>query len=389
MKESKWIKFLGGHDSLYTILMLGLLGIVIWIFYQVKFIFKPLVVIFGTLLPPIILGLVLYYVLNPLVKRLDKKWGRTWIISVIYCVILILLVLAGVGLFFSIRNQLAEFLQNFPEILTSFQQKSHTFVASLPFNGTIEKSINSIDISSNKLYQYVEQYIQQGFDGFSSLFSALTTILLTLFTGPIVAFFLLKDKEKFFGFVNKIIPPLFRADFHELGAIANQQIGGYLKGQIVASIILGLIYWPLFYLIGIKYATILALTAGVFSIIPYIGSFVAFLPGLIIAFQISFWMALKFIVVWFVVQFLHGQLVVPRVMGNNLQIHPLTVLLVLLVMGDLLGLVGVIFGIPLYCLLKVVVIYLFRRFKRRYNFFYGDKGKYEDTEFSRNKYLDK
>jgi predicted PurR-regulated permease PerM len=95
------------------------------------------------------------------------------------------------------------------------------------------------------------------------------------------------------------------------------------------------------------------------------------------------------VIVWFVVQFLHGQLVVPRVMGDNLQIHPLTVLLVLLVMGDLLGLVGVIFGIPIYCLIKVLVIYLFRRFKQRYNRFFGEKGKYEDTEFSKKKYLDK
>ncbi|MFT8900813.1 AI-2E family transporter [Liquorilactobacillus nagelii] len=389
MKESKWIRFLGGNNSLYTVLMLGLIGVVIWIFYQVKFVFEPVAVILGTLLPPLVLGLVLYYVLNPLVKRLDKKLGRTWIISLIYCIILILLVLAGIGLFFSIRNQLEEFLQNFPAILTSFQQKFNSFINGLPFSSEIQHSVKSTDISGSKVNKYVEQYLQQGFNGFSSLFSVLTTILLTLFTGPIVAFFLLKDKEKFFTFVNKIIPPNFRPDFHELGAIVNQQIGGYLKGQIVASIILGLIYWPLFYLIGLKYATILALTAGIFSIIPYIGSFVAFLPGLIVAFQVSFWMAVKFVIVWFVVQFLHGQLVVPRVMGDNLQIHPLTVLLVLLVMGDLLGLVGVIFGIPIYCLIKVLVIYLFRRFKQRYNRFFGEKGKYEDTEFSKKKYLDK
>jgi len=142
-----------------------------------------------------------------------------------------------------------------------------------------------------------------------------------------------------------------------------------------------------FLLIGLPFSGILAIAAGSLCIIPYIGPFVVFLPGLIIALQVSWMMAIKFLIVWFAVQAVHGHLVVPRVMGDKLQIHPVTIIFVLLVMAELFGLVGVIFGIPIYCFIKVLVIYLFRRFKRRYNRFYGEKGRYEETEFSKDDYL--
>lgn len=167
-----------------------------------------------------------------------------------------------------------------------------------------------------------------------------------MFTGPIIAFFLLRDPQKFYQAVLGIVPPKFRTDFRTLTKIANQQLGDFLKGQIIASFILGAVYWVTFLLIGLEFASILAIAAGILCIIPYIGPFIAFFPGLFIAFQDSTFMAIKFVLVWFIVQLLHGDLVIPRVMGNRLQVHPITILIVLLVMGDLLGLMGVILGSP-------------------------------------------
>lgn len=233
----------------------------------------------------------------------------------------------------------------------------------------------------------LQDYLQTGAQGLGSVFSAVSSTFLTLFTGPIIAFFLLKDKEKFYRFVKGIIPPAFRPDFDEYSQIANIQIGDYLKGQVIASLVLGIMYWPAFLLIGLQFGSILALAAGILCIIPYIGPFIAFIPGLIIAFQDSTFMVVKFVIVWFSIQLIHGDFVIPRVMGDKLKVHPITILLVLLVMGELFGLMGVIFGIPMYCLVKVTVIYLFRKFKQRYNRFYGDNGEYEHTNFTKDQYL--
>ncbi|WP_057875295.1 AI-2E family transporter [Liquorilactobacillus aquaticus] len=388
LEKSRWIRFLGGNNLVFTLVTLGLVATLIFLFDKISFIFKPLGIIAGTVLPPLIFGVVIYYLLNPLVKLLEKRLSRTWVISVIYVLILILLAAGGIQLLILVQDQAVELFNKFPDIVKGFQDNFDSATRNLPFANEINQLVKSVDLNSDKIGDFVSNYFTDGLKGFGGVFSAVTTTFLTILTGPIVAFFLLKDKEKFYNFVKKIVPPVFRNDFNELFKIVDQQIGGYLKGQIVASIILGILYWPAFLLIGLNYAGAISLAAGILCIIPYIGPFAVFIPGLIVAFQTSFMMAVKFVVVWFVIQFLHGELVVPRVMGDKVQLHPITVLLVLLVMGDLMGLVGVIFGIPIYCLVKVFAIYLFRIFKRRYNRFYGNHGKYEDTKFSKDDYLD-
>ena len=391
-KEStKWIRFLGGKNLLYTLTILCLIAVTIFLFNTVSFIFKPIFVIFSAVLGPVLFGIILFYLLNPMVKRLEKKIPRVWAIAILYVLIIALLVLAGLQLFPIIQDQTEELIKQFPSFWKSTLQTVQEFMAKTPFAKDLESANESINQLRGKLAHsfkdFAGDYLQTGAQGLGSVFSAVSSTFLTLFTGPIIAFFLLKDKEKFYRFVKGIIPPAFRPDFDEYSQIANIQIGDYLKGQVIASLVLGIMYWPAFLLIGLQFGSILALAAGILCIIPYIGPFIAFIPGLIIAFQDSTFMVVKFVIVWFAIQLIHGDFVIPRVMGDKLKVHPITILLVLLVMGELFGLMGVIFGIPMYCLVKVTVIYLFRKFKQRYNRFYGDNGEYEHTNFTKDQYL--
>ncbi|HGS8616929.1 TPA: AI-2E family transporter [Enterococcus faecalis] len=391
-KEStKWIRFLGGKNLLYTLTILCLIAVTIFLFNTVSFIFKPIFVIFSAVLGPVLFGIILFYLLNPMVKRLEKKIPRVWAIAILYVLIIALLVLAGLQLFPIIQDQTEELIKQFPSFWKSTLQTVQEFMAKTPFAKDLESANESINQLwgkfANSFKDFAGDYLQTGAQGLGSVFSAVSSTFLTLFTGPIIAFFLLKDKEKFYRFVKGIIPPAFRPDFDEYSQIANIQIGDYLKGQVIASLVLGIMYWPAFLLIGLQFGSILALAAGILCIIPYIGPFIAFIPGLIIAFQDSTFMVVKFVIVWFAIQLIHGDFVIPRVMGDKLKVHPITILLVLLVMGELFGLMGVIFGIPMYCLVKVTVIYLFRKFKQRYNRFYGDNGEYEHTNFTKDQYL--
>lgn len=386
-KEGRWIRFLGGKSLAFSLVILCLGAAAIFILTKISFIFTPFWVLFTAVLPPVLFGLIIYYLLNPIVEKLEHKFPRIWVIAALYLFFIALLVLAGLAVFPLIRQQVEEFLKQFPAILEGFIKSLESFVQNTPFAAEVDRATDSFTNIWSKISGFMGDYLSRGAEGVSNVFSAVSTTFLTLFTGPIIAFFLLKDKEKFYQSVKKLMPPPFRRDFAELSKVVDQQIGDYLKGQVLASIILGVLYWPSFLVIGLPFGGILALAAGILCIIPYIGPFLAFIPGLVIAFQVSPFMALKFTIVWFVIQLLHGDLVVPKVMGGKLKIHPITILLVLLVMGELLGLVGVIFGIPIYCLLKVFATYLFRKLKQRYNRFYGEKGRYEKTDFSKDEYL--
>ena len=387
--QSRLIRFLGGTTSYYVLGLLIMLALVIYFFQQIGFIFKPFFVIFATTLAPVLFALVLYYLLDPLIKRLSRKLSRNLSVTIVYVIILFLIGLGSVWLVPFLEQQAKTLMTSFPDLFNDFIQTLKNFLAQTPFGDTFDQFFSSIDDWTSNFASFIGDYWESGAQSIGNIFSAVTSTFITLFTGPIIAFFLLRDPQKFYQAVLGIVPPKFRTDFRTLTKIANQQLGDFLKGQIIASFILGAVYWVTFLLIGLEFASILAIAAGILCIIPYIGPFIAFFPGLFIAFQDSTFMAIKFVLVWFIVQLLHGDLVIPRVMGNRLQVHPITILIVLLVMGDLLGLMGVIFGIPIYTLIKLLVVFTFKKFKQRYNKYYGDQGVYQKAEFSEKDYFEK
>ncbi|MDT2597228.1 AI-2E family transporter [Enterococcus dongliensis] len=387
-KPSKLIQFFGGKTSYYIIGLIILSTLAIYLLNTVSFIFRPIIVIITTVLPPMIFALLLYYLLNPVVNFLSKK-GLPRIVSNVltYVVIFGLLFFGGARLIPVIQTQAQDLIKQFPDFVDDFQNGIKHILDATPFATSSDQALNSLDKLTKEAWNYLGENWQDGAKGLGTIFSAVSSTAITLFTGPIIAFFLIQNPHKLYNAVIELIPPRFRKDSSALIKLANQQLGAFLKGQVIASLLLGLIYWVVFLLLGMQFATVIALAAGILSIIPYIGSFLAFIPGVFIAFQDSTFMVVKFVIAWFVVQLLHGDLVVPRVMGDKLKIHPITILVVLLVMGDLLGLVGVIFGIPIYSMVKLLVVFAFRKFKQRYNKYFADEGAYRNTGFSEDDYL--
>ena len=335
-KPSKIIQFFGGKTSYYIIGLIILSSLAIYLLNTVSFIFKPLVVIITTVLPPMIFALLLYYLLNPVVNFLSKKGvPRTLGIVLTYVVIFGMLFFGGARLIPVIQNQAQELIKQFPSYVDDFQKSIRNILDATPFATSSDQALDSLDKLAKEALTYLGNNWQDGAKGLGTIFSAVSSTAITLFTGPIIAFFLLQSPHKLYNAVIELIPPRFRKDSSALIRIANQQLGAFLKGQVIASNL----------------------------------------------------MVVKFVIAWFVVQLLHGDLVVPRVMGDKLKIHPITILVVLLVMGDLLGLVGVIFGIPIYSMIKLFVVFIFRKFKQRYNKYFADEGAYRNTGFSEDDYL--
>ena len=107
---------------------------------------------------------------------------------------------------------------------------------------------------------------------------------------------------------------------------------------------------------------------------------IAISPAIIIALMTSPLMLLKLAIVWAVVQFFEGHFISPNVMGKTLQIHPLTIIFVLLCAGKIASIVGVILGIPMYAVIKVCFEFIFNKFKHRYNLIYGNDEGYTETD---------
>lgn len=387
-KATRWIKFIGGRNLIFTLFAGVLLGALIFVFYHVRFIFNPLLIIFKTIFAPILLALILYYLLDPIVNFFEKK-GIKRIFSILGIAIVLLLLVAAFSVWTvpKIYSQTANLMNDFPRHVDSFNLTLQDLVAGTLLESPIEEVFGSLE---DLVYQVINTLSDSLGDIqriVGDLFSTVSGFFVILFTSPIIAFFLLKDAKQFHRYFLKLLPPKFREDSNELGAILNSQVGDYLKGQFIVALANGLIVFAGFLIIGMPYGLPLAILVTITSVIPYIGPFIAFVPCAVIAVLHSFQMLIGLIIVWIVEQILNGNVIEPKVLGDQLKVHPVTIVLVLLVMGNLFGLFGLVFGIPTYTIFKAFGVFLFRKFKQRYNRYYGaDEGEYENTEFSQEEY---
>ncbi|MEK6190545.1 MAG: AI-2E family transporter [Carnobacterium alterfunditum] len=392
MKEkTKFIDYLGGNTILFTLLILIMLGILIYIYNAIAFIFEPLKVIFSTLIAPMILAFIFYYLLNPTVDWMEHhKIKRIWGVTILFIAIIGILVGLVALAFPPIQDQVTSLVDNFPSYVDSIGTTVLGWVEGTPLENSAGNLVEWLNSWVSNLPSLAVDYFDTAVNGLTNIFSTVSNAVVVIVTFPIIAFFLLKDDEKFFSYAIKIMPPKFRKDVKNIFATINEQVGSYIKGQLMVSLSLGIMMFIGFSIIGLDYSGILAIVVLFTSIIPYVGAALAMIPAIIVALITSWFMVLKLLVVWAIIQFVDGNVVEPNIMGKNLNVHPLTIVIVLLVLGDLLGFIGLVLGIPIYAISRVIATFVFRKFKQRYNKYYGDEaGEYENAEFTPDNYQEK
>ncbi|HFJ5296158.1 TPA: cell elongation protein CozEb [Staphylococcus aureus] len=380
--ESRYMKFVGGNDLVFSLIALVLLGIVIFIFEKVSYVFDPFIIVFKTIAAPIIVSLILFYLFNPIVNMMERyRIPRVAGISIIYLAVVGVITLIVNLLIPIIGSQVDSLVKNSPQYL----EKLINSIDKIANNTFFSSYYSQINDWLNSLPKKIPSMLSEFTDGFGSKIATfaetIANIGVVIVTTPFVLFFMLKDGHHFKEFSTNIMPPKFRKDFHDLLEKMSVQVGSYIQGQIIVSFCIGILLFIGYSVIGLKYSLVLASIAAVTNVVPYLGPTIAISPAIVIAAITSPWMLLKLAVVWTLVQFVEGHFISPNIMGKTLKIHPLTIIFILLCAGKLLGIVGVILGIPGYAILKVLVTHLFQLFKRRYNRFYGnDVGEYDIKE---------
>ncbi|KOS68468.1 membrane protein [Lysinibacillus contaminans] len=380
--STKFIRFLGGKNLLFTLIVLVLLACVIYMYDKVSFIFTPLKVLFEVVILPGVLATIAYYLLRPLLGVLEKwRIPRIWGILILYIAVIGLVTLLVLLVYPFLRDQFMNLVQEFPVYFKDLTQNIVNFINNSRITEYLDKYGSDydrvIEDFTNGMVDTVKDTVAnlaQGVaTGVTGLVSTLTGIVLSLITVPFILFYLLKDGEKLPKFVLKICPPRMRSGLQEVMHDMDKQISSYIQGQILVSMCIGAMVTIGFLIIGMKYALLLGFLAMITSVVPYLGPVIAITPAAIIALVTSPFMLIKLAIVWTVVQLIEGKFISPQIMGKSLSIHPISIIFVLLTSGSLFGVPGVILGIPGYAILKVLVTHLFKLFKQRYN-------RYEDAE---------
>lgn len=380
-QTTKYIRFLGGKNLLFSLFVLLLLGCVIFVFNKVSFIFYPIQVLFEVVILPGVLAVILYYLFRPLLYLLERWIPRIWSIFLIFIIAISAITLLVLLVFPFLRDQFTNLVHEFPVYFMAVVEGTVTFLNNSGVNELFSKyNIDYdrvlLDVTNNLITTVRETFanlattVASGITGFVS---TVTGIVLSLVTVPFILFYLLYEGEKFPKFILSIFPPRMRNDASKVMKAMDHQISHYIQGQILVSFCIGVMMTIGFLIIGLDYAFLLGFLAMITSVVPYLGPAIAITPAIIIAIVNSPLMVLKLIIVWTIVQLIEGKLITPNIMGSSLKIHPITIIFVLLTAGSLFGVAGVVLGIPGYALLKVLVTYMFQLFKRRYNRFEEDE----------------
>ncbi len=181
---------------------------------------------------------------------------------------------------------------------------------------------------------------------------------------PFILFYLLKDGRKLAPYFVKFLPTKMRQPSLVVLKEMNDQVSSYIRGQLTVAFAVAVMFMIGFSIIGLDYAITLGIAAGFLNLIPYLGSFLAMIPAVFLGIVGGPVLLIQVLIVFVIEQTIEGRLISPLVLGNELSIHPVTILLVLLTSGKLFGLVGVILGIPVYAAAKVVITHVFEWYTR-------------------------
>lgn len=371
-KESKFISFMGGINLIFSLILMILITAIIYLLSTISFIFTPVFSIITPILTPFLVAIIFYYMFIPLVDFLNnKKVPRS-----IGALIALLILMVSIFTVFTyiiplIITQITTFINAVPSLITNFTNTLEVYSKNPEFQIYYTQIINWLNEHLLNIANQMLSTVGTTLQGISSILSVISSLLFTLMTFPIFLFFMLIDGRTFKNLFLTIFPIGIRNDINRMTRDINFHVGEYIKGRLVVSLLIGIYYFILFAIIQLPYAFVLAFIGGLLSLIPYLGAIIALVPILMIAATTSLVTIIISLFIWSFAQILDGNILGPIIIGKNLKMHPLTIIIVLIGAGNIMGITGMIIGIPIYSSLKIISSYIFTRFKLRYKKYFN------------------
>lgn len=307
------------------------------------------------LLNAFLTSIVIAYVLNPLVKWLEKRYPklkRKWCILIIFLALFLILVFMMVSLLPRTISEFSKLVNNFPTYLD--QAKKVVIDLSHKYFGR-----DVLNLEKLKVRDIFGKIGTSDFN-FSSMMVGVKSTFSKIFIAvlvPIFVFYLLNDKEIFIKKLKELIPEKYREQSIEIGKKMDESVFKYVKGKILMAVYVGTAVGIFLGIIRVDFALVIGIITMFADIIPYIGPFLGLAPATVFALLDSPTKAIFVIIMFLFLQWTENNIVGPKIMSDQLGYHPMIVLVVTLAGGFLFGFVGMIFALPFVIALEVVYEY--------------------------------
>lgn len=297
-------------------------------------------------------ALMLAYFFDPLNRYLtQKKIPKVLTILIVFGIIMTLLILTIFFLIPSVINQLnilykeiPNFIENYQNLILSIKPQLSKFINPLDVEILLKENLSGLQKSVLSFSQSIIIYL-------SNIVSSITLGIVII---PLILFYLMRDmflfKENLYIFVSKKNKKKFKEVLEEIDNI----VSGFIRGRIMVCFIVGTLIGIGLYFLNLKFALIIGIVSGVLNFIPYLGPIVGVVLALIFALGSPWWTLLMIVILFVLVNQLETIYLNPIILGKGLGLHPLTVILSMLICGQLLGILGVLVAVPLAAILKVL-----------------------------------
>ncbi len=334
-----------------------------------------------------IVGFVIAYVLNPVVGGLRRVGIRRALATVIVYILVVLLLVFGTYLLTQVVTDLGRFVNAVPRALdalgplitnasnffASWQESLPGFLAdrfgvragSTDVSQQVEARITALfQQAADGLTSLLENILNRGpgflLSGATGIFSTTLQVFLIL----VASAYFLNDFPKFIANFKRFVPLRYRPVYKDMGKQLDLAVGGYLRGQLLIAVILGVFIYLGLLLIGVRLPLAISFLAAVFNLVPYLGPIVGAVPAVLLALTSAapFTSALFVVILFVVANQLEGNLLSPFILSKSTNLHPVTVLIAITFGLGAFGLVGAIFAVPTAALIKVMLeTYLLKR----------------------------
>ncbi|WP_181178412.1 AI-2E family transporter [Mesorhizobium sp. B4-1-3] len=321
--------------------------------------------VFSGILLPFVAGMVLAYFLDPVADWLQRLGlSRLMATVVILIAFIVVVVLAFVILVPVLATQMADFARKLPEYLTRLQSLITSFDPKW-----LEQRFG---VNAAGLRDGLNSLLTSGFSLLTTVFTsiwssgvALVSVVSLFVVTPVVAFYMLLDWDRMVAEVDGWVPRDHVETVRALARDINTATAGFVRGQGTLCLVLGAMYATGLTLTGLNFAILIGFFAGLISFIPYVGSLTGLVLAVGVAF-VQFWpdwtMVVAVACVFFVGQFIEGNILQPRLVGKSVGLHPVWLMFALFAFGALFGFVGLLIAVPASAAIAVLVRFAIGRY---------------------------
>ncbi|MDT3427416.1 putative PurR-regulated permease PerM [Paenibacillus forsythiae] len=339
-----------------TTLGIIFLLLILYLGSKVIALFSPVATIINLLLVPMMLSGFMYYLLRPLVNYLDKrKLKRPIAILLIYAVFIALFAVFWVAVWPTLQDQIQNFIRNAPYLVRDLQGQ----LDRLRENPLFARFFQGESDLTVRLTEYLQNAVTWVTNSISNLITVISNIIVVVATLPIILYYMLKDSHKLPRILLGLVPRKYRSEGQEMLEQVDSALSSFIVTRVILNLILGLILFIGFALLGLPYALLLAIISVPLNFIPYIGAILASIPVVIVSFIESPMTALWSLVIIVIAQQIQDNLLTPIIYGKSLDVHPLTTVIIVLIGGEFYGIIGVLIALPVYMTVKIIFLRIY------------------------------